>query len=229
VGASAQRELQPRGQSPSPKPSPEGRGLYRQLTPRACAARRQDAAVEEIFELVDGIDPAARFERELGRSVGAGDVDGDHLARAQAGDILDRDRLVPVEAERLRSVPSANCSGSTPMPTRFERWMRSKLSVITARTPSNVVPFAAQSRDEPVPYSLPAMTTSGVPSAFLILPSPRRRSPASRRSARYTCVMPPSTPGTISLRMRMLAKVPRIMTSWLPRRAPYELKSPRLT
>ena len=41
------------------------------------------------------------------------------------------------------------------MPTRFERWMRSKLSAITALTPSRLVPLAAQSRDEPVPYSLP--------------------------------------------------------------------------
>ena len=38
--------------------------------------------------------------------------------------------------------------------------MRSKLSAITARTPSNIVPLAAQSREEPVPYSLPAMTMS---------------------------------------------------------------------
>ena len=29
--------------------------------------------------------------------------------------------------------------------------------------------------------------------------------------------------------MRTLAKVPRIITSWLPRREPYELKSARLT
>ena len=42
--------------------------------------------------------------------------------------------------------------------------MRSKLSAITARTPSRRVPLAAQSRDEPEPYSLPASTTSGTPS-----------------------------------------------------------------
>src|SRR5260363_50460 len=46
-----------------------------------------------------------------------------------------------------------NCSGNTPMPTRFERWMRSKLRAMTALTPNNCVPLAAQSRDEPVPYS----------------------------------------------------------------------------
>ncbi len=47
------------------------------------------------------------------------------------------------------------------MPTRFERWMRSKLCAITALTPSRLVPFAAQSREEPLPYSTPAKTTSG--------------------------------------------------------------------
>jgi hypothetical protein len=33
-------------------------------------------------------------------------------------------------------------------------------------------------------------------------------------------VTPPSVPGTMKFLMRMLAKVPRIITSWLPRRAP---------
>ena len=50
------------------------------------------------------------------------------------------------------------------MPTRLVRWMRSKLSAITAFTPSSSTPFAAQSRDEPEPYSLPAMIISGTPS-----------------------------------------------------------------
>ena len=49
------------------------------------------------------------------------------------------------------------------MPIRLERWIRSKDSAITARTPSSVVPLAAQSRDEPDPYSLPPSTTSGMP------------------------------------------------------------------
>ena len=61
--------------------------------------------------------------------------------------------------------PAGNCSGSTPMPMRLERWIRSKLSVMTALTPSSAVPLAAQSRDEPEPYSLPPRTTSGVPAA----------------------------------------------------------------
>ena len=43
--------------------------------------------------------------------------------------------------------------------------MRSNDSAITARTPSSFVPLAAQSRDEPEPYSLPASTTSGTRSS----------------------------------------------------------------
>jgi hypothetical protein len=33
-------------------------------------------------------------------------------------------------------------------------------------------------------------------------------------------VTPPSTPGSIWFLMRVFANVPRIITSWLPRRAP---------
>ena len=62
--------------------------------------------------------------------------------------------------------PALNCSGSTPMPTRLLRWMRSKLLATTALMPSSCVPLAAQSRDEPVPYSSPARITVGVPSAM---------------------------------------------------------------
>ena len=36
---------------------------------------------------------------------------------------------------------------------------------MTARTPSSAVPLAAQSREDPEPYSLPARMTSGVPAA----------------------------------------------------------------
>ena len=47
--------------------------------------------------------------------------------------------------------------------------MRSKLSAITARTPSSSTPFAAQSRDDPEPYSLPAMINSGTPSFWYFI------------------------------------------------------------
>src|ERR1700750_2041935 len=42
-------------------------------------------------------------------------------------------------------------------------------------------------------------------------------------------VTPPSVPGASWLRSLMLANVPRIITSWLPRREPYGLKSLRST
>ena len=58
-----------------------------------------------------------------------------------------------------------------PMPTRFDRWIRSKLSAITARTPRSAGPLAAQSRDEPEPYSRPAMIASGTPSARTASPT----------------------------------------------------------
>ena len=71
----------------------------------------------------------------------------------------------PVSPSRPASSPSPNTSGSTPMKTRLLRWMRSKLVATTARTPSSMVPLAAQSREDPEPYSAPASTTSGVPSS----------------------------------------------------------------
>src|ERR1700760_924690 len=40
-------------------------------------------------------------------------------------------------------------------------------------------------------------------------------------------VTPPSVPGASWLRSLMLANVPRIITSWLPRRGAEEVKSPR--
>ena len=103
------------------------------------------------------------------------------------------------------------------MPIRLDRWIRSNEAASTARTPSSAVPLAAQSRDDPDPYSFPAMTSSGTPSAayrwaasYMVICSPPGR-----------CrVYPPSVPGASRLRSRMLANVPRIITSWLPRRDP---------
>ncbi len=76
---------------------------------------------------------------------------------------------VPSRPSEAQLSPAGNCSGTTPMPMRFERWMRSKLSVMTALTPSRLVPLAAQSRDEPEPYSLPPKITSGVPGLLIVL------------------------------------------------------------
>ncbi len=84
-------------------------------------------------------------------------------------------------------------------------------------------PFAAQSRDEPEPYSLPAMTKSGTPSGD-VLHRRRRRSTSSARRSAGDASTPPSVPGASWLRRRTFANVPRTMTSWLPRREPYEVE-----
>jgi hypothetical protein len=76
---------------------------------------------------------------------------------------------VPSRPSELAVCPSWKVSGKTPIPTRFARCMRSKVSAITAFTPSRLVPFAAQSREDPVPYSLPAITTSGTPAAMYFI------------------------------------------------------------
>jgi hypothetical protein len=96
--------------------------------------------------------------------------------------------------------------------------MRSYDSAMTTFTPSSAVPLAAQSRDEPEPYSLPESTTSGTPASRYFSDASKTvvTSPSPIRSRVY----PPSVPGAISLRRRMFANVPRIITSWLPRREP---------
>src|SRR5205823_2603633 len=123
---------------------------------------------------------------------------------------------LPVRCRVCASVPSSNWQGRTPIITRFERWMRSKLFATTAFTPRSAVPFAAQSRELPVPYSCPAKTTSGTPRFWY-------SREASWIEVRFPSgcsrVTPPSTPGTIRFLMRTLAKVPRTITSWFPRLA----------
>ena len=68
----------------------------------------------------------------------------------------------PVNPNDCHDSPFTKVNGNTPMPTRLERWMRSKVSQTTAFTPSRLTPLAAQSRELPVPYSLPAIRIWGV-------------------------------------------------------------------
>ena len=72
---------------------------------------------------------------------------------------------VPSSPSDVGDSPAGNCSGSTPMPIRLERWMRSKRLGDHRPHAEQAVPLAAQSRDEPEPYSLPPRTTSGMPCA----------------------------------------------------------------
>jgi hypothetical protein len=41
----------------------------------------------------------------------------------------------PVRPSESADSPAGNCKGRMPIPMRFERWIRSKLWAITARTP----------------------------------------------------------------------------------------------
>ena len=100
--------------------------------------------------------------------------------------------------------------------------MRSKLWAITARTPRSRGPFAAQSREDPEPYSFPARTSRGTCSAAYL--SDASKIDSCSPSGRWR-VNHPSVPGASRFLSRTLAKVPRTITSWLPRREPYELKS----
>ena len=85
---------------------------------------------------------------------------------------------------------------------------------MTAFTPSSIVPFAAQSRLEPVPYSSPAKITVGVPRRMYSIaasytgmhtPSSSVKPPSMR--------LPSSRGGSIKFFTRTLANVPRIITS----------------
>ena len=120
---------------------------------------REDPAVPEVLAL------ARRVETDAGAEllvVGA----HRHLVRLAVLDAVDRERLTcrSGRASRASRRPgtaaaarpsSAGSSGGCARTTR----------AITALTPSRFGPFAAQSRDEPEPYSLPAITIVGVPSS----------------------------------------------------------------
>ncbi|WMQ73504.1 MAG: hypothetical protein GPOALKHO_000522 [Sodalis sp.] len=74
-------------------------------------------------------------------------------ARFKCRRIGNIDPFIAAQAKRLASFAVGNSSGKIPIPIKSERWIRSKLSAITARIPSNRGPLAAQSRLEPAPYS----------------------------------------------------------------------------
>ena len=61
---------------------------------------------------------------------------------------------------------STICSDMSPvMLTSVVGGNMGRISAMTARTPWSSVPLAAQSRDEPDPYSRPARMTSDVPAS----------------------------------------------------------------
>jgi len=129
----------------------------------------------------------------------------------------------PVNPRLFASCPALVLERRTPIPARFERWMRSKLLAITARTPRSIVPFAAQSargaravlgsREDDERSLRGLVLHRRVVDRQLLEPWGSWHRDVSLAA------------GDQEVLRRMFANVPRIMTSWFPRRAPYELKS----
>ena len=114
--------------------------------PQAIPAAR--AAPHEINVFTDELEEPGEIGLEM------------HVNYARGRDSPDYPGELPPD-KVWRVMPSLNCRARIPIPTKFDRWIRSKLSAITALTPTRFVPFAARSREEPVPYSLPAITIKG--------------------------------------------------------------------
>ena len=86
----------------------------------------------------------------------------------------------PVRPSDAALCPSGNCSGSTPMPTGSSGGCARSSAAITARTPSSRVPLAAQSREEPEPYSLARRARRGRYAVARCSAWRRRRSTSAR-------------------------------------------------
>lgn len=64
----------------------------------------------------------------------------------------------PVNPKESAVYPSVNSSGKTPIPAKLLLWILSYEIAITALTPYKYGPLAAQSLDDPEPYSAPPIT-----------------------------------------------------------------------
>ena len=84
----------------------------------------QDPAVAVVVGLAGRVDPHARVELRRRRPCTARHVRAHPpSSAATAGDV---EVSSPVRPSDSAVSPSGNCSGSTPIPTRLERWIRSK-------------------------------------------------------------------------------------------------------
>lgn len=124
---------------------------------------------------------------------------------------------VPSSLRVSQFCPGRNCRGTIPIPTRFDLWILSNDSAMTALTPSRSGPLAAQSLLLPVPYSLPARMIRGVMSSSYFLEVSKIVS--TEPSGIYLEQLP-SEPGTSMFLSLTLANVPLTMTSWLALRDP---------
>jgi len=96
------------------------------------------------------------------------------------------------------------------MPTKFERWMRSKDSAMTARDAEETRAFGGQSREDPEPYFF-AGEDDERRAALGVLH--RGVVNGHRFAFGQEAGDAASVPGASLLRRRTLAKVPRTMTS----------------
>ena len=137
-------------------------------SPRASAAApiRRMPPAREVLELGLGIDPHRDLE---GRSLPSSRVDAPPWPPARdvmpAARPRDRERLRAGEPQRWPPTrPRRTAAAGRPCPPgSIGGCARSSPPARTGR-PTGSGPFAAQSRLEPLPYSLPASTPSGVPS-----------------------------------------------------------------
>ena len=90
-------------------------------------------------------------DTDLGPELMAGSANDSDDSGADTSVPIRSNCSLPVRPSDAAHSPGTYCSGSTPIPMRFERWMRSNVSARTARTPSSAVPLAAQSREDPEP------------------------------------------------------------------------------
>jgi hypothetical protein len=113
--------------------------------------RGQNAARAQQLDLVRSIDCGGGGPALAG-AVAAQQLHRHFTARDEPiGREIDLDAIAGAIASVFGCTPGGRRNGTMPIPIRFERWMRSKLAASTARMPSRRWPFAAQSRDEPVP------------------------------------------------------------------------------
>ena len=173
--ARAQQVAQHRGGSRS-RGAPRLRGAASAVGwPRSCGEQPpqhvlQDAAVAEVVGLARRVDAHARVELDRLAAL----APRRHLHRRAAAR---RRRPSPRRGRRSRTTSSprqperlgalarrGTAAAARPCRRGWSGGCARSSRAITARTPSSLVPLAAQSREEPEPYSLPASTTSAMPS-----------------------------------------------------------------
>ena len=126
----------------------------------------------------------------------------------------------PVRPSDLRVSPPVNSNGMTPMPTRFERWMRSKFlgdhGLDTQKRRALGGPVAGRSGAVLFAAKDHQRRARGLIGHGRVVDRGLR----AVRALGVAALDSPSSLASISFLMRILAKVPRIITSWLPRREP---------